>query len=250
MILEAHRGVSKRYPENTMSSFQAAVDEGYDMIELDMCFSKDKKCLFLHDKTINRTARTKDGEEITEEKQYEDMTFDELRALDYGLWKGEEFRGVQIPTLSEVLEFSDKNNMPLKFDSRLQDCTDEEQEIFFNEIERYGKLVGGFTASKLDFVKKAADRFPNCDIHFDGAVTKENLENVCGFLKNNQLTTWMPVKKMFWLDFPPADEEQVRLVKQYGKAGIWIVTQQEEFERCIELEADIVETDGSIIPQK
>lgn len=250
MKFEAHRGVSVRYPENTLAAFQAAADEGYDMVELDMCFSKDKKCLILHDSTINRTARTCEGKKITEEKRCDDLTFEELRSFDYGLWVGEEFRGEQIPALYEVLKFSEKNNMPLKFDNRLQNCSDEEQEIFFKEIENYGKLSGGFTASKPEFVKKATERFPNCDIHFDGEVTKENLETVSKYLKNNDLTVWMPVKKIEWLKFPPADERQVSLAKQYGNVGLWIVTDCSEFEKCIELEADIVETDGSILPQK
>ena len=33
-----------------------------------------------------------------------DMTFDELRKLDFGSWKGPEYAGEQIPTLEEVLE--------------------------------------------------------------------------------------------------------------------------------------------------
>ena len=44
MILQAHRGDSKRFPENTMSAFNAAYNEGYGIIELDMKFTKDGKC--------------------------------------------------------------------------------------------------------------------------------------------------------------------------------------------------------------
>ena len=39
--LQAHRGVSTEYPENTMASFEAAVLQGYDVIELDPNYTAD-----------------------------------------------------------------------------------------------------------------------------------------------------------------------------------------------------------------
>ena len=35
----AHRGYSGRYPENTVSSFEAAMEAGADTIELDVCLT-------------------------------------------------------------------------------------------------------------------------------------------------------------------------------------------------------------------
>lgn len=55
-ILEAHRGVSAYYPENTLAAFTAAKKLGYGMIELDTKFTADNRCVCLHDKSINRTA--------------------------------------------------------------------------------------------------------------------------------------------------------------------------------------------------
>ena len=47
--LQAHRGVRSEYPENTIATFKASVDEGYDIIELDPKYTKDGKFVFLHD---------------------------------------------------------------------------------------------------------------------------------------------------------------------------------------------------------
>ena len=41
IYVAAHRGDSARYPENTMESFRAAVEEGVDQIELDVRMTKD-----------------------------------------------------------------------------------------------------------------------------------------------------------------------------------------------------------------
>ena len=60
-LLQAHRGVSSEYPENTMAAFRASVEQGYDLIELDPKHTADGKFVILHDKTLARTARDADG---------------------------------------------------------------------------------------------------------------------------------------------------------------------------------------------
>ena len=52
----AHRGYSGRYPENTASAFEAAIGAGADMIELDVCMTKDRVPIVIHDKTLERTT--------------------------------------------------------------------------------------------------------------------------------------------------------------------------------------------------
>ena len=47
--LQAHKGVECEYPENTMPSFRAAVEQGYEMIELDVRATKDDRFVLLHD---------------------------------------------------------------------------------------------------------------------------------------------------------------------------------------------------------
>ena len=59
--LQAHRGVAAEYPENTMAAFNASVEQGYHLIELDPKYTSDGQFVFLHDKTLNRTARNTDG---------------------------------------------------------------------------------------------------------------------------------------------------------------------------------------------
>ena len=56
VALQAHRGVSTDAPENTFAAFEAAVKQGYDIIELDPKFTLDNQCVILHDKNLKRTA--------------------------------------------------------------------------------------------------------------------------------------------------------------------------------------------------
>lgn len=87
----AHRGYPKRYPENTMASFQAALDLGYSHLELDVQLTKDGYPVVIHDPTVDRTTGGKG--------RVADFTFAELRALDAG-------RGQPIPGLAEVLQLA------------------------------------------------------------------------------------------------------------------------------------------------
>lgn len=84
----AHRGYPKKYPENTLSSFLAAVELGFTHLELDVHLSKDGIPVVIHDHTIDR------------------MTNGSGRVVEY---TAEELRSFQmehdehIPTLKEVL---------------------------------------------------------------------------------------------------------------------------------------------------
>ena len=91
----AHRGYSGKYPENTASAFEAAIVAGADMIELDVCMTKDRVPVVIHDQTLERTT---DGHGLVSE-----FTLSELKKLDAGSWFSPEFEGESIPTLEEIL---------------------------------------------------------------------------------------------------------------------------------------------------
>ena len=247
MILQAHMGVSKRFPENTMSAFKAAAREGYKIIELDMKFTRDNKCVIIHDFTLERTARNLDGTPLEKDIEISALNYSELSKYDFGVHFSEAFKGEKIPTLEEVLNFARESRIKLKFDNVLQQFDDKLIDLFFDEIEaNYTDGVIGFTSNDLAFVKRIVSRFSTCDIHYDGAVNEDTLEALKKIAPDNSLYIWMPIRKMAWLDFPPADKKQIQLARKYGLAGIWYATEESELERCLELMPDVVETDGTI----
>ncbi|RKQ34396.1 glycerophosphodiester phosphodiesterase [Oceanobacillus halophilus] len=87
----AHRGYPVEYPENTLSSFQAAIEMGFTHMELDVHLSKDGVPVVMHDAKIDRMT---DGQ-----GQIRHYTFQELRKF---LIKGKE----KIPSLAEVLRLA------------------------------------------------------------------------------------------------------------------------------------------------
>ncbi|WP_372683079.1 glycerophosphodiester phosphodiesterase [Desulfosarcina sp.] len=92
----AHRGYSARYPENTLAAFNGAIDAGAHMIELDVCLSKDRHLVVIHDKTVDRTTNGTGAVKA--------LTLDQLGRLDAGSWFDPRFNTERLPTLAQVLD--------------------------------------------------------------------------------------------------------------------------------------------------
>ena len=84
-----HRGAKGHALENTLISFQKALDLGVDGIELDVHLSADNQIIVIHDETINRTTN---GDGFVNQ-----LSLQELKALRISDIH-------QIPTLAEVLD--------------------------------------------------------------------------------------------------------------------------------------------------
>lgn len=95
-LIIAHRGFRARYPENTMVAFQAAVDAGAPMLELDVHLSRDRKMVVIHDAALERTTN---GKGLVSEH-----TLEQLMDLDAGAWFDLKFTGERVPTLETVFD--------------------------------------------------------------------------------------------------------------------------------------------------
>lgn len=251
-LFEAHRGVGTEYPENTMPAFKAAAEQGYSMIELDTKFTADGRCVILHDRTINRMARNPDGSVIKDEIDVSSLTFAELERYDFGIAKGERFRGTRIAQLGEVLDFAAENKIPLKFDNVLHTHTADQLETFFGEIKRRGALeYAHVTSGTVEFARCLAKMLPGAYIHYDGVSDEESLMALRSFIDKDRLTSWVryPNEYTTFSKTPPADAEYCATVKKYTSLGIWLLRTKAELERAEdEFMADIIETDGSLKP--
>jgi glycerophosphoryl diester phosphodiesterase len=95
-LIVAHRGASYIAPENTIPAFEFAFQEKADFIEGDFWLSKDNEIICIHDSNTRRV-----GNKSIDVKS---STLTELKNVDLGIRKGEQFAGTKIPTLQEVLE--------------------------------------------------------------------------------------------------------------------------------------------------
>ncbi|MCQ2353754.1 MAG: hypothetical protein MJ102_01470 [Clostridia bacterium] len=248
---QAHRGDSAFFPENTLVSYKAALDQGYDVIEIDTKFTADNICICLHDGTYNRTCRFEDGSSFTEKTPADTLTLAEVKALDAGMFKGEEFRGTRIPTLAEALAFLKGKNVKLKMDNVFQGFTEERFEIFCSTIaEADMEDQMGFTCKTLPYFTYLAKRFPKAEMHYDGSLTPDALR-VTSELARDRLTLWIPYENQStaWFKGRKADAGFCRELHEFGKVGIWLISEVEELRTAVnDFGADIIETNGTLKP--
>lgn len=98
-VLYAHRGLfdnQSEAPENSMKSFQRAVEHGYGM-EIDVQLTSDRIPVVFHDFTLERVARNEDGQPVM--GKVKDYTYDELK--QFHLFNSHE----RIPTLESFLQY-------------------------------------------------------------------------------------------------------------------------------------------------
>lgn len=93
-----HRGAMGHAPENTMTSFEQALQLGADMLEFDVRLSKDGIPIIVHDANLDRTANRS--------LDVADLTAEDLDQLDAGSWFDLRFAGERIPRLSQLLKWA------------------------------------------------------------------------------------------------------------------------------------------------
>lgn len=135
----AHRGFSEKYPENTMEAFKAAVELGVDQIETDVRITADGELVLHHDATVDRTTN---GTGLVK-----DFTLAQLKELDAGIKKGEQFAGCKIPTLIEFLDWVKTLPETMTLDLELKEYTHVDEATAYEVADRVLKLVDeyGFT---------------------------------------------------------------------------------------------------------
>lgn len=119
-LVWAHRGASGYAPENTLISFQKAVELGADGIELDVQLTKDDQIVVIHDEWIDRTS---DGKGWVK-----DYTLEELRKFNYNK-TFPEVEHADIPTLREVYELIKPTNLTINVELKTGI-------VFYEELER------------------------------------------------------------------------------------------------------------------
>ena len=134
IYVAAHRGWCEKYPENTLAALQAAMDLGVDQIEFDVRVTRDNELVVIHDATVDRTTN---GTGLVCDK-----LLSELKALDAGSYKGEEYRGYQIPTFIEVMEIvKDHPTMTLDIELKEYPTTPGMETLAYDVCDRVLAIV-------------------------------------------------------------------------------------------------------------
>jgi glycerophosphoryl diester phosphodiesterase len=113
-LVIAHRGGRYLGPENTLYTYQLAVDLGVDVLEMDIHRTRDSQLVVLHDSTVDRTTNGTGA--------VDQITLAQLKKLDAAYhWSpdsGKTFplrgRGLSVPALSEVFKAFPRMHMNIE----------------------------------------------------------------------------------------------------------------------------------------
>lgn len=134
ILVEGHRGFCAKYPENTLLSFERAIELGVDAVEFDVWLSKDKVPVLMHDDNAYRTCGV--------DRYLRDMTLAEIKELNpcYKRKFGDEFcdTGLTVPTLRELLELCKEKKPTLRLGVEIKEFTEETVDLTVALLKEYG----------------------------------------------------------------------------------------------------------------
>lgn len=148
----AHRGLSAEFPENTLIAFEAALALSIDFLETDIHKTQDNKLVVIHDETVDRTSNG-----VGKVKNY---TLQQLYNLDYGSWKGGEFKGQNIMELREVLKLVNKYNKKLLIEIKKPEQYPGIEKLLLqqlaeSQVEAENIVIQSFNMDSIKKIKKA-----------------------------------------------------------------------------------------------
>jgi glycerophosphoryl diester phosphodiesterase len=138
MLKVGHRGARAYEPENTLRSFNKAIELGVDSIELDVRKTKDNEIIIMHDADVKRTTN---GEGLVR-----DLTLKEIKNLTSE-------KNEKIPTLEEAL---DSLNRKVKVFIELKETGFEEQivSLIKKKAMKKSAVIVSFLEDALKKVKE------------------------------------------------------------------------------------------------
>lgn len=112
--IHGHRGARGKYPENSISAFDYAMNINVDVLEMDLNMTKDKNIVIYHDRNIDMEL-CKNGPSSS----IKDLTLHEIKNYTCGETQNSKFKeqyssSEKIPTFFELLEFINNSNYPNK----------------------------------------------------------------------------------------------------------------------------------------
>lgn len=167
MILRiGHRGAAGYKPENTLASFQKALELKVDMIELDVRVCKTGELIVMHSKKVNKTT---DGK-----GHIRDMTLSEIKVLDAG-------EGEKVPTLNEVLNLI-HHRTKVNIEIKTKEAFGLVAKIIENYVSSFDWKYDDFLVSSFDYIGLKLFHKNNQNILI-GALIQYSPKNIFKFAK-------------------------------------------------------------------
>lgn len=232
-MIFGHRGSCANAPENTLPSFELAVQHKADAIELDAKLSKDGVVVVIHDQTVDRTT--------TGSGKVNELTLEELKRLDAGSFFGNEFNGATIPTLDEVFESIGRKvivNVELtNYKSRRDRLVEKVVEVVKNHHMEERVLFSSFFAGNLAKAHALLPQVPSALLCLPGMM---------GSIARSRFSRHYSSK----IIHPYLSDTNQRYVNKEHEVGrrvhVWTVNAEDDLKRMFNFGVDGIFTDDPL----
>lgn len=174
-----HRGFNSIAPENTLAAYRLSKIKGFEYVETDVSFTSDSIPVLLHDSTVDRTSNGTGN--------INDLTYEQVKSLDFGSWKSEDYVGETIPSFKEFILLCRNLGLHPYIELKSTDSyTDSQIESCVNIVKECGMIRNvtwiSFSKTFLEYVKQH-DSKARLGFIVEG-VSQDNLQEVMS-LKND-----------------------------------------------------------------
>ncbi len=214
-----HRGAPLKAPENTLKSFEYAIDIGVDLAELDVMQTADGYIVCMHHWDVSRTTN---GEGMVEE-----LTLREIKALDAG-------SGQQVPMLSEVLDLV-RGKIGINVDIKVPDIEKQVLDLILEKKMLESSIVSSFIHSSLSAIK---DLNPAI---FTGLLIEHEVEDFIDYVQQFSADAFHPNQSIL-------TKEMVEGCHAAGlKVHVWTVNDESDMTMFLDWGVDGIITDMPVV---
>jgi len=241
-----HRGAMGEAPENTLASFQKALDDGAAFVELDVRGTKDGEVVIIHDATLGRTTN---GRGRVRKRALKD-----IKKLDAGYWfsaeRGKSFpyrgRKIDIPTLEEFLTTFPKARAIVEIKQARPSIT----RAVIGTVRRLKREEQVLLASESDRILKEARReLKEKGLTIATGFSYGEVADLMSWLAGGRRGRYVPPGQALQIPCAYAgmtlvSQETVRAAHDVGaEMFVWTINETDEMERLLQLGVDGIITD-------
>lgn len=166
VLATGHRGAPVHAPENTVASFEKALQFGADIIEIDVRYTRDGHFVIFHDDSVSRLT----GQRGT----IEERTLAEVQQLEIRMAEFPRFPKLKIPTLEEAVNYL-RNRAIIYLDHKTGPVRQLAQEIV-----RLKATDNAYLVVRTPWAAREV-RAVSSDIHLMAAITEKEPSSLIDF---------------------------------------------------------------------
>ena len=220
MLKIGHRGTRGYEPENTLVSFQKAIDLQADGIELDVHLSADGELMVIHDETVDRTT---DGKGAVNT-----LSLLELKSFRIG-------KKQTIPTLAEVFDLVNRQCF-INIELKSYETADKVVDLIEKYVEKKNWKYTDFLVSSFDWNSLRQLTALNSEIPV-GVLTETDLGLALAFAKSIQAKSIHP-------DFQLLTKENTARLQEEGfQVFPWTVDETADIKKIKSFKVNGIITD-------